>query len=137
MTRAPEQSFDLSELWDQDVEIDVRVCSLVRAIDADDLATARRGAEDLEAYVLAHLKREEDVYFPAAERLDPRLAGELTTIRLAHRGIRDDLRELRTLLEAGHLQAARAVSDAFLESFRSHEQAEDRLVEALGTRRGA
>ncbi len=137
MAQARQEPSELSELWEQDVEIDVRVRTLIQAIEREDPAAARASAEGLEAFVLGHLQREEDVYFPAAQRIDPGLAETLTTIRLAHRGIREDLQELRGLLESGHLQAAKQVGSAFLESFRSHEQAEDRLVHALGQQRGS
>ena len=127
----------LSELWNQDVEIDVRVRSLVRSLDEDDAGAARQGIESLEGYIAEHLAREEDVYLPAALRVGPELRYALDTIRLAHGGIRNDLRMLRQSIGAGHLAAARTQVAAFLENFRSHEQAEERVVEQIEGLRGA
>jgi hypothetical protein len=77
------------------------------------------------------------VYLPAALRAGPHLRYALDTIRLAHGGIRGDLRMLRESIAAGHLAAARTQATAFLENFRSHERAEERVVEQLEALRGA
>jgi hypothetical protein len=128
---------ELDELGHQDVEIDVRVRSLLRALESDDAAAAHRCIQSLEAYIAGHLSREEDVYLPAALRAGPHLRYALDTIRLAHGGIRGDLRMLRESIAAGHLAAARTQATAFLENFRSHERAEERVVEQLEALRGA
>src|SRR5262245_27050105 len=127
----------LAELWHQDVEIDVRMRSLVRALDGDDARGARTAIEGLEEYVAEHLRREEEIYLPAALRVGPELRYALETIRLAHGGIRDDLRLLRESIGSGHLGAARTQVEAFLENFRSHERAEERVVEELEALGGA
>ena len=44
---------------------------------------------------------------------------------------------LRESIGAGHLGAARTQVAAFLENFRSHEQAEERVVEQLEALAGA
>jgi hypothetical protein len=121
----------LARLWQQDIEIDTRVRHVLRALDSGDTSGARSGVADLEAFVHAHLEREEDVYFPAAEKLSPDNSYALRSIRLAHLGIREDLRQLRASLDKGHVDAARTQIRAFLESFRAHERAEDRVVQAL------
>jgi hypothetical protein len=121
----------LAELWSQDVEIDGRVRSLVLALDGEDTRAAQTGIESLENAIGLHLTREEDVYLPAALRVGPELRYALDTIRLAHDGIREDLRLLRESIGAGHLVAARTQAAAFLENFRSHERAEERVVEQL------
>jgi hypothetical protein len=126
----------LSALWSQDVEIDVQVRALVRALDGDDAGSARKCIESLESYIAEHLAREEEVYLPAALRVGPELRYALDTIRLAHGGIRDDLRMLRESIAAGHLAAARTQIAAFLENFRSHERAEERVVQQLEARQG-
>lgn len=127
----------LVELWHQDVEIDVRVRALLRSLDADDAGSAARSIEELESYIALHLAREEDVYVPAALEVGPELRYALDTIRLAHGGIRDDLKMLRESIGAGHLAAARTQITAFLENFRSHERAEERVVEQLEALHGA
>jgi hypothetical protein len=127
----------LAELWHQDVEIDVRVRALLRALDGDDAASALGCIEALESYIALHLAREEQVYLPAALKVGPELRYALDTIRLAHDGIRDDLRMLRESIGAGHLGASRTQMAAFLENFRSHERAEERVVEQLEALHGA
>ena len=127
----------LVELWHQDVEIDVRVRALLRSLDADDAGSAGKCIEDLESYIALHLAREEDVYVPAALEVGPELRYALDTIRLAHGGIRDDLRLLRESIGAGHLVAARTQITAFLENFRSHERAEERVIEQLEALHGS
>jgi hypothetical protein len=127
----------LSALWSQDVEIDVQVRTLVRALDDDDAGAARKCIESLESYIAGHLTREEEVYLPAALRVGPQLRYALDTIRLAHGGIRDDLRLLRESIVSGHLAAARTQVAAFLENFRSHERAEERVVEQLEALQGS
>ena len=121
-----------AELWGQDVEIDGLVRGLLRAVEAGEGNGAQAALDALEGSVRAHLQREEEVYFPAAERLSPDFAYALRSIRLAHLGIREDLKLLRASLERGHLDAARTQIDAFLDSFRAHERAEDRVVRELG-----
>ena len=133
----PDTRAELSALWDQDVEIDGLVRNLVKAVEGLEPDAAKRAIDELEDYVLTHLQREEEVYFPAAERLSPDFAYALKSIRLAHLGIREDLRLLRASLERGHLDAARTQLGAFLDSFRAHEQAEDRVVRELGGSRGS
>ena len=128
---------ELSRLWQQDVEIDVLVRQLIQSLDRDDLEAARGYGEALERFLLEHLQREEDVYFPAAQQLDPSVAPSLSTIRIAHGGIRADVQEIRERLVAGHLAAARELASAFLDSFTAHEEAEDRLIGALGMQRPA
>jgi hypothetical protein len=124
----------LAQLWSQDVEIDGRVRGLVRALDASDASAVRKVVEELESAISEHLVREEEVYLPAALSVGPELRYALDTIRLAHGGIREDLRMLRESIRAGHWDAARTQVGAFLENFRSHERAEERVVEQLQAR---
>ena len=124
----------LAELWSQDVEIDGRVRRLVRALDGSDHPEARKAIADLEGAISEHLVREEEVYLPEALRVGPELRYALDTIRLAHGGIREDLRLLGESIAAGHWDAARSQVGAFLENFRSHERAEERVVEQLEAR---
>jgi len=121
----------LAELWNQDVEIDGRVRALVRSLEGEDAREAQTCIESLETALAHHLTREEDVYLPAALRVGPELRYALDTIRLAHEGIRGDLRMLRESIGAGHIAAARTQAAAFLENFRSHEGAEERVVAQL------
>ncbi|HTO09798.1 MAG TPA: hemerythrin domain-containing protein [Myxococcota bacterium] len=108
-----------------------------RALAAGRLAKARKSFAEYRELLLRHLAHEEDVSFPLAEKVAPAQGGPIKSLRVAHIGIRRDLEQVSTHLEAGHEEAARAVFGAFLESFASHERLEDQLIELLGkTRRG-
>ncbi len=102
-----------------------------RALDSDDLPRARRTFTECREQILAHLSREEDVNFPAAERLAPAQRDPIRSLRVAHIGIREDLERVAQHLALGHLGAARAVFAAFLVSFAAHERLEDQLIELL------
>jgi iron-sulfur cluster repair protein YtfE (RIC family) len=102
-----------------------------KALEADDLPAARRGFSEYREQILAHLSREEDVTFPAAERRVPAQGGPIRSLRVAHIGIRGDLERVAAHLALGHTGAARAVYRAFLETFAAHERLEDQLVELL------
>jgi iron-sulfur cluster repair protein YtfE (RIC family) len=101
------------------------------ALAAGKLAPARRHFAAYQKLLLAHLAREEDVAFPAAEKLVPSQGGPIRSLRVAHIGIRRDLEQISAQLERGHAEAAKAVFAAFLEAFASHERLEDQLVELL------
>ena len=102
-----------------------------QALEADDLPTARRGFTEYREQILAHLAREEDFTFPAAELRAPAQGGPIRSLRVAHIGIRNDLERVASHLALGHLEAARAVFRAFLLTFAAHERLEDQLVELL------
>jgi len=104
---------------------------VARALAADDLPRARRSFTEYREQVLAHLAREEDVSFPAAERSAPAQGGPIRSLRVAHIGIRNDLERVASHLALGHTGAARAVFTAFLETFSAHERLEDQLIELL------
>jgi len=102
-----------------------------RALEADDLPAARRSFTEYREQVLAHLAREEDFTFPAAELRAPAQGGPIRSLRVAHIGIRNDLERVASHLALGHTEAARAVFRAFLLTFAAHERLEDQLVELL------
>jgi hypothetical protein len=101
------------------------------ALASGDVAGAAVAFAEYRELVLAHLANEEDVTFPAAERLSPDQRGPIRSLRVAHIGIRDDLDRIAGHLASGHASAAKAVFTAFLETFAAHERLEDELVRLL------
>jgi len=120
------------QTWRRDADrVDGLATEVGRALLADDLATARQAFDAYRALLLAHLANEENVTFPAAERLAPAQGGPIRSLRVAHIGIREDLERVAGHLASGHVSAAKAVFAAFLETFAAHERLEDQLVELL------
>jgi len=118
--------------WRQDAAaVETLAKDVARALEADDLPSARRSFTEYREQILAHLAREEDVSFPAAEQRAPAQGGPIRSLRVAHIGIRQDLERVASQLALGHTGAARAVFAAFLETFAAHERLEDQLVELL------
>jgi iron-sulfur cluster repair protein YtfE (RIC family) len=120
------------ETWRQDsAKVEQLAKDVSVALSTDDLPRARRSFTEYREQILAHLAREEDYSFPAAEQRAPAQGGPIRSLRVAHIGIRNDLERVASHLALGHLGAARAVFDAFLETFAAHERLEDQLVELL------
>ena len=120
------------ESWRQDVvKVETLAKDVAGALASDDLPRARRSFTEYREQILAHLAREEDYTFPAAELRSPAQGGPIRSLRVAHIGIRNDLERVASQLALGHLGAARAVFSAFLETFGAHERLEDQLVELL------
>jgi hypothetical protein len=120
------------ESWRQDAAaVETLAKDVARALETDDLPLARRSFTEYREQILAHLGREEDVTFPAAELRSPAQGGPIRSLRVAHIGIRSDLERVASHLALGHIVAAREVFAAFLETFRSHERLEDQLIGLL------
>ena len=120
------------ESWRQDASVIENLAKdVARALETEDLPLARRRFTEYREQILAHLGREEDVSFPAAELRSPAQGGPIRSLRVAHIGIRSDLERVASHLALGHIGAARAVFTAFLETFRSHERLEDQLIGLL------
>jgi iron-sulfur cluster repair protein YtfE (RIC family) len=120
------------ESWRQDAgKVESLAKGVAEALATDDLPRARRSFTEYREQILAHLAREEDVSFPAAERRAPAQGGPIRSLRVAHIGIRNDLERVASHLALGHTGAARAVFGAFLETFAAHERLEDQLLELL------
>jgi iron-sulfur cluster repair protein YtfE (RIC family) len=118
--------------WRQDAsDVEALTQAVARALASDDLPLARRSFTECREQILAHLAQEEDVSFPAAERVAPAQGGPIRSLRVAHIGIRDDLERVAQHLALGHVGAARAVFAAFLVTFAAHERLEDQLIELL------
>lgn len=120
------------QTWRRDADrVDALASQVSRALAAGDLPAAGRAFAEYRGLILAHLANEEDVTFPAAERLAPSQGGPIRSLRVAHIGIREDLERVAGHLAAGHGSAAKAVFSAFLETFAAHERLEDQLVALL------
>jgi iron-sulfur cluster repair protein YtfE (RIC family) len=118
--------------WRQDAaKVESLAKEVALALSTDDLPRARRSFTEYREQVLAHLAREEDYTFPAAEQQAPAQGGPIRSLRVAHIGIRNDLEQVASHLALGHLGAARAVFSAFQDTFAAHERLEDQLVELL------
>ncbi|MBM4337567.1 MAG: hemerythrin domain-containing protein [Deltaproteobacteria bacterium] len=128
----PEKALELIESWRQDAgKVEALEQDVSRALVAGDLPQARRSFTEYREQVLAHLAREEDVSFPAAEKRAPSQGGPIRSLRVAHIGIRSDLEQVASQLALGHMGAARAVFSAFRDTFAAHERLEDQLIELL------
>lgn len=120
------------ETWRQDASlVETLAKDVRRALETDDLPMARRTFTEYREQILAHLGREEDVSFPAAELRSPAQGGPIRSLRVAHIGIRADLERVASHLALGHTGAARAVFSAYLETFAAHERLEDQLIGLL------
>ncbi len=118
--------------WREDAEkVEALAKNVAGALATGDLPRARRSFTEYREQLLAHLSWEEDVSFPAAEQRAPAQGGPIRSLRLAHIGIRNDLERVASHLALGHMEAARAVFGAFLETFAAHERLEDQLVRLL------
>ena len=120
------------QTWRREGErVDALAQKVGEALEAGDVASASATFAEYRGLLLAHLANEEDVTFPAAERLSPAQGGPIRSLRVAHIGIRADLERVADHLRSGHATAARAVFSAFLETFAAHERLEDELVRLL------
>ena len=120
------------QTWRRDADrVDTLAHRVGRALADGDVPTAQAAFAEYRELILAHLANEEDVTFPAAERLAPAQGGPIRSLRVAHIGIRADLERVSGHLGSGHAGAARAVFSAFLETFAAHERLEDELVRLL------
>ena len=123
--------FDALRWWQEHSTLDVLVETLVETLEGSDAAAADQAAQELAHELGAHVRQEEDVYFPLIEELAPDHAGEIRRAREAHRELLEQLRSLRTRLASGDVGGAREGLVRLLERFRAHEQAEERLIANL------
>lgn len=128
---APETSRGARRWWEEHSELDALVAVLVETLGRGEISPAARGLEDLSAALETHFGIEESAYFPMVERLSPEQGMALRAAQLTHRLIRKSLEELRVLIEAGDLAAARSGLDVLLERFRAHEVEEAKLIARL------
>jgi hypothetical protein len=120
------------QTWRRDSDrVEALAARVSRALADGDLDAASPAFAEYRDLILAHLANEEDVSFPAAERLAPAQGGPIRSLRVAHIGIREDLARVAEHLASGHGGAAKAVFFAFLETFAAHERLEDQLVALL------
>jgi iron-sulfur cluster repair protein YtfE (RIC family) len=134
--RAPRAAPDPTSDWREGSDrLDALAGQISKALAAGQMTRARKSFAEYRELLLRHLAHEEDVSFPLAEKVAPAQGGPIKSLRVAHIGIRRDLEQVSTHLEAGHEQAGQAVFGAFLESFAAHERLEDQLIALLGKSR--
>jgi len=76
----------------------------------------------------AHMKVEEEIYFPALHGLREELSEELTALVEAHHVFRGQAEDLRTLFEEHDRLAARDAIERLALEFAAHEAAEEELM---------
>ena len=76
----------------------------------------------------AHMKIEEEVYFPALHGLRGDTAAELDARVSEHADLREQAEEVRQLLDANDGDAARMTLESLAREIEKHEQAEEDLI---------
>ena len=110
---------------------------LLAAFEEGEMALVTPAFREFQKVILGHLSIEEEVVFPKAEESHPGQAQPIHSLRLAHIGIRADIARIGEQIERSHLEAARAMLDAFLDSFGAHERLEDQLFHLLKSSQSA
>jgi hemerythrin-like domain-containing protein len=131
MAQAPSNIRDLEGWWSEQNEIGLLIRKLVGALESREGGPAGPIFGELESVIHDHLRVEEDVIFPMAEKTNPEQTQPIRSLRLAHIVIRQDLTRIGEQIELSHLDAARAMLEAFLDSFGAHERLEDQLITVL------
>ena len=137
MAQAPSDVRDLEGWWSEHAEVSGLTRKLIAALDSRELELVAPAFQELDRAIREHLTVEEEVVFPMAEKSNPEQAQPIRSLRLAHIGIRDDLARIRDQVELSHLDAVRAMIEAFLDSFSAHERLEDQLLAILKGARSA
>jgi iron-sulfur cluster repair protein YtfE (RIC family) len=101
------------------------------ALQARDDTRCCEAFDRLKELVSEHLRVEEELVFPLAEKRVPEAAQPIRSMRIAHVGYRQDLALIESQIRRGQLDAAGAVFAAFLESFETHERLEEQFLALL------
>ncbi len=112
-------------------ELERQMGALESALQMRDGGAAQQAFEVFRASVLEHLRVEEELAFPLAERTLPGGLEPIRSLRLAHKSYREDLTEIGSQIARSHFGAALTTYRAFLDSFRTHERLEDQLLKVL------
>ena len=131
---AEPELLDLAGWWESHEELEQLIRSLLESLEAKDPAGAQASFDPMQEIIAQHLEVEERTIFPRIEHDEMEHAQAIKSLRLAHIEIRSDLRRIGTQLGAGHLDAARSMLTAFLQSFGAHERLEDQLAQVLKRR---
>ncbi|MEE9279587.1 MAG: hemerythrin domain-containing protein [Myxococcota bacterium] len=137
MAQAPSDVQDLEGWWSEHGEVSGLTRKLISALDSGELELVAPAFRELDGAIREHLTVEEEIVFPMAEKSNPEQAQPIRSLRLAHIGIRDDLARIGEQVELSHLDAVRAMIEAFLDSFSAHERLEDQLLAVLKRARSA
>ncbi len=131
MAETPSDVRDLKGWWTERGEVSGLIRRLIAALDNGQAEQVDPTFREFESVIRDHLRTEEDVVFPMAEERSPEQAQPIHSLRLAHIGIRGDLERIGEQIGLAHLNAARAMLEAFLDSFSAHERLEDQLLHVL------
>ena len=131
MTETPSDVRDLRGWWAERGEVSGLIRKLIAALDSGEAEQVGTAFREFESVIRDHLRTEDEVVFPLTEERSPEQAQPIHSLRLAHIGIRDDLERIGEQIGRVHLDAARAMLEAFLNSFSAHERLEDQLLQVL------
>jgi hypothetical protein len=79
----------------------------------------------------AHMRIEEEIYFPALHGLRADAGPELTVLVGEHAELRSAAAEIRTQLKAGDREGARLALDSLARRISEHEVAEENLISRI------
>jgi iron-sulfur cluster repair protein YtfE (RIC family) len=106
-----------------------------RALEQGDPRAMADALRDFQAALDAHFSLEEQVHFPAVHGLDGSRSREIAALVREHRGFRQSLASLRTVVPAAAVDGARAAVLAdfarLAAALRRHEEREEALFAAL------
>ena len=108
---------------------------LSAALTARDAAKAEQAFGMFQALVCEHLRVEEELVFPLAEKVLADSTDPIRSLRIAHISYRRDLEQIGTQISSNHLNAAHTLYLAFMDSFETHERLEEQLLELLKSKR--
>jgi iron-sulfur cluster repair protein YtfE (RIC family) len=123
---------ELQRWWQEHSELDRLVETLVEKLSKGSIAGAQAVLEDLSERMDAHLKLEEDLYFPLVEQFSHSHTSTLRKLCLEHLDLRADLETIRSHLCQGDLGAASGALALLVARLRAHEEVETGLIDDLG-----
>jgi hemerythrin len=117
--------------WQRHSELDRLVEALAAAMEGERAEGAERALRELAEALDLHFRVEEESSFPLVERLSPQQAPAIAQARAAHAELRARLDAIAAEIASERVASARAELTRFLEGFRTHEEAESRLIAEL------
>lgn len=107
------------------------VAELVRTFEHGDAQRMRSAFEHFADAFDAHMRVEENLYFPALHGLLPEVDAELTSLTDEHRALRRDVEDIRARLIAHDADEARRLLEALASRRDAHEAIEEALIERV------
>jgi hemerythrin len=121
----------LRRWWEEHSELDELVESIRIKLERGALSAASLSIERLATRLEGHFATEEDLYFPLIERVSPRSATLLESVRSSHRKLREGLEDLLVLVENADRASARRALVVLLHHLYQHEAEEVELIAEL------